>query len=114
MGALFSSRRPKLPEEHDQKESTKKNSSFITRLFGKDDQKPDQQPDSVVTDQPELTQLDQMESVQSNILPTQSGGGKNIKYHFIINPKTGRRVSVFGVTGKKIIQHYLKNIQNKT
>ena len=38
------------------------------------------------------------------ILPFQGGG----KYDFIINPKTGKRVSIYGVIGKKVLKHYVQ------
>ena len=36
------------------------------------------------------------------------------KFNFIVNPKTGRKVNIMGVTGKNIIKNFLKELQKKS
>ena len=117
MGALFSSRRPKLPENHEQNENEQK-PSFMTKLFGKK-KIPEKEPETQLEEEPETQLEEPKESQLDGELETQleveephiQNGGSNVKYHFITNPKTGRRVSIFGITGKKIIRQYLEKIQ---
>jgi len=39
-------------------------------------------------------------------------GGKSSPYTFITNPVSGRKVSIFGKIGQRVIQHFLENMRN--
>ena len=42
----------------------------------------------------------------------QCAGGKNNPFNYIVNPDTGRRVSIYGKIGKRVLKKYVHSIQS--
>jgi hypothetical protein len=50
-------------------------------------------------------------AINSGPFNLQCAGGRQNPFNYIMNPATGRRVSIYGKVGKRVLQNYVYSIQ---